>query len=117
MTMIRVSPALILLVMLALIICAIVAVAPTITPDIQHSLDRHGTQAVSSFNCFNGEGTINPFPLRNPINDRTAWMCQMEGSIFIWITEKTGDTVTMFKNKSATFEQAIKYLLNRGYTP
>jgi hypothetical protein len=111
---------LLFLCLLGIIVWVILAAAPSIDvldPALVHALDRHDQQAVNAVNCFNGGGTISPTMMRNLDNGRSAWMCQMGGDMFIWITEKTGDTVTMFKNRAETFEQAIKYLLNRGYMP
>jgi len=97
----------------------IVGTLPPVTvPDCtEHRLDRHADVASAAVSCFSGNGTVSLKMMYNPDTGRGAWMCQMDGGMYIWILDKTGETVTMFKNNSKTFDAAIQYLKNRGYLP
>jgi hypothetical protein len=98
------------------------ALGATVMPQVQipsytdHAVERHSDVIASATTCFSGYGTISPQSMFNKNTNRDAWVCQMDGKFFIWITNHdTGDTVTMFKNKAKTLFDAIKYLTNVGY--
>ena len=96
----------------------VTALPPVTAPDYTaHEVDRHPDVISSAVTCFSGYGTISPKMMYNPDTKRSAWMCQLGQGMFIWILDETGNTVTMFKNKAKTFEDAIRYLTNRGYLP
>jgi hypothetical protein len=81
-----------------------------------HAQDRHSDVIASATTCFSGYGTISPQSMHNPLTNRDAWVCQLDGKFFIWITKHdNGDTVTMFQNKAKCLLDAIKYLTNAGY--
>ncbi len=92
---------------------------PVTIPDYtSHTMDRHSDVASNAVNCFGGGGTINAQSLYNPDTGRSAWTCQdLLGKMFVWILDKDGNTITMFQNKSNTFDQVMQYLFNRGYLP
>jgi hypothetical protein len=110
------------LVFVALLI-TVVIFATGIMPQVEipsftdHAIDRHAAEISNAVTCFNGYGTISSTMMKNPDTKRSAWMCKMDNEIFIWITDEAGKTVTMFKNKAKVFEDAIRYLTNRGYLP
>ena len=98
------------------------ALEATAMPQVQipsytdHAVERHSDVIASATTCFSGYGTISPQSMFNKTTNRDAWVCQMDGKFFIWITNHDdGSTVTMFKNKAKTLFDAIKYLTNVGY--
>lgn len=101
-----------------LFLSTVTTLPPVTVPDYTaHEVDRHADVISVAVTCFSGNGTISPQMMYNPDTKRSAWMCQMDDSMFVWILDELGNTVTMFKNKSKTFADAIKYLANRGYLP
>jgi len=120
----KTSPAPILLLFLAIgallfMFLSTVTTFPPVTVPANdaHEVDRHADVISAAVTCFSGYGTISPKMMYNPDTQRSAWMCQLDQGMFIWILDETGNTVTMFKNKAKTFEDAIRYLTNRGYLP
>ena len=103
---------------LFLVAPAVTTLPPISVPDYtSHQVDRHTDIISAAVTCFSGYGTISPQMMYNPETKRAAWMCQLDQSVFVWILDETGNTVTMFKNKAKTFADAMKYLVNRGYLP
>jgi hypothetical protein len=108
---------LIAIILILIILVPIVATLPQVQiPTIlDHAEERHAAEMSPLISCFSGNGTINPRAMFNPVTKRTAWMCQMDGDMFIWIIDEAENTVTQFKNKAKSFEDAVKYLIRRGY--
>jgi hypothetical protein len=111
-------PPLFLFLCLAVVIASIIAVA---LPQVQipsytdHAVDRHFTVISAATSCFSGNGTIDQRVMYNKTTNRHAWMCMLDGGMYIWILDKEEQTVTMFKNKAKTFKEAIDYLIRVGY--
>jgi hypothetical protein len=81
----------------------------------EHQQDRHSDVIAASVSCFSGNGTVSIKSTHRDSDEHDAWMCQMNGKIYIWIVDKLGNTVTQFQNKAKTFEEALEYLGKQGY--
>ena len=85
-------------------------------PDVfSHASDRHSDVVSAAVSCFSGNGTINATSAHRTADEHDAWLCQMNGKMYIWIVDKFGNTVTQFQNKAKTFQDALEYLAKQGY--
>ena len=80
-----------------------------------HAVERHGTAALSAFNCINHPDAYQFF---NNETDRVGWACKIEGRWAVAFTTKTGQRITaFFKEKLERLSQVTRYMGNTGYLP
>jgi hypothetical protein len=91
-------------------------IATAATAPNKHALMQHNVKAISAGECFSGGGTIQARRI-NPNTHRSITACLApNGTWFIHVQEKNGQTVTMFaKEKLRTLKQILQYMKNSGY--
>ena len=81
-----------------------------------HALVRHGPEAMTAQNCFNGGGMILSAFL-DPETGRKASICKMGGEYFVSIDDSDGGNITMFRRDFARcLRDVIDYLNRSGFT-
>jgi hypothetical protein len=81
-----------------------------------HALIRHGPEALSAQNCFNGSGMLRGTFL-DPETGRKASICELRGQFFISIDGPDGGNITMFRREIANCVRDVAdYLRQSGFT-
>lgn len=94
---------------------AVLAVAASETA-ASHANLKHGAEAEIARQCYD---KTNATRFYNPLTGRTGLVCLTEsGKYGLVVLDKSGREITAFlKNKLKTFDDVLRYMRNRGYTP
>lgn len=106
----RRSPSLLLILLAGVALMAVVMSA--------HALMTHGNAAVDAQRCFNGNGTIAPQIMADPLTGRTMEFCKdKSGGWYIKIDGPDGGNITMFPRSFAKcLRDVLEYAKRSGFT-
>jgi hypothetical protein len=104
------------LLFLALIVMAWLAITALPRLASTHAVVRHGAEALTAQNCFNGSGMIRGTFL-DPETGRKASICELAGKFFVSIDDRDGGNITMFRRDFARCARDVAdYLRRSGFT-
>jgi hypothetical protein len=82
-----------------------------------HAVIRHGSDAITAQNCFNGGGSVMKQVMEDPVSFRQMRFCNQNGHWFVSIDAHDGGNVTMFPRGFARcIRDVIDYAKRSGFT-